>query len=72
MYSFGIVICYITKWSKQEGFKKMGKTRRRRDHNINGGVMMQEKAEREFSKEWHEERKKEKQLQQRLRKIKNK
>lgn len=48
----------------------MGKTRRRRSYQINGGVMMQERVEREFSKEWYEARKKERSLCRKLRKIK--
>lgn len=50
----------------------MGKSKRRKGYELpNVGVMMKEKKDQPLSAEWYEERKKEKKLQQRLRKIKN-
>lgn len=48
----------------------MGKTHRRRDHSYPlSGVMMSEKVEKQRPQEWHDQRKKEKKLHQKLRKL---
>lgn len=48
----------------------MGKTIRRKNYAVNGGIMMREKTEAPLPKEWHEARKKERSLCRKLRKIK--
>lgn len=49
----------------------MGKTRRNRNFAM-GGTYMQEKVEKPLSQEWYQQRKAEKKLQQKLRKLKKK
>lgn len=49
----------------------MGKTKRRKGYELpHGGVMMKEKNEKIRTQEWHEKRKEEKRLQQRMKKLK--
>jgi len=48
----------------------MGKTKRRKGYELpHGGVMMKERVSEPQSPEWFEKRKKEKQMQRRLRKM---
>lgn len=51
----------------------MGKIRRRRDHSYPlSGVMMKERKDKPHTQEWYDQRKKEKKLHQKLRKLKRK
>ena len=48
----------------------MGKTIRRKNYAVNGGILLREKTEARLRKGWHEEGKKERSLCGKLRKIK--